>query len=236
MKLTAPLHVLKGKAKELKRSQAIPLSEALNRIAREEGFASWSLLQSKAKAFVPKTQEELLNYLHPCDLLLIGARPGLGKTTLTLQLLLQAVEAGRTCFFFSFEYTQKTLAKKLEDLGQKPGQDASLLKADFSDEISSDYIVRQTKDDIREGSLIAVDYLQLLDQNRNKPPLQKQIEDLKKYAKEKKCIFIFISQIDRAFDQSGQGKPTIKDVRLPNPLDLRLFNKSVFVQDGQISG
>ena len=87
MKLTAPIHVLKGKAKELKRSQGITMAEALNQIAKAEGFNSWGLLQSKAKTFAPKTPEELLECLHPGDLLLIGARPGLGKTILTLQLL-----------------------------------------------------------------------------------------------------------------------------------------------------
>jgi hypothetical protein len=40
MKLTAPLHVLKGKAKELKRSQAITMTEALDQIAKVEGFSS----------------------------------------------------------------------------------------------------------------------------------------------------------------------------------------------------
>jgi len=151
------------------------MAEALDQIAQAEGFNTWSLLQPKVKAFTPKTKEDLLNYLHHGDLLLIGAKPGLDKTTLTLQ-----------------------------------------------------------KGTIAEGSLIAVDYLQLLDQNRSKQSLQKQIEDLKAYAKEKQCIVIFISQIDRAFDEEEQVKPNMGDVRLPNPLDMSLFNKSIFVQNGQI--
>ncbi|MCF8466221.1 MAG: replicative DNA helicase [Sneathiella sp.] len=234
MKLTAPIHVLKGKAKELKRSEAITMTEALDQIAKAEGFNSWSLLQSKVKAFTPKTKEDILSYLHPGDLLLIGARPGLGKTTFTLQLLLQAIKEERICFFFSLEYTQKVLSAKLVELDKKFEPNEPLLKLDLSDEISSDYIMSQTKDTVREGSLIAVDYLQLLDQNRRKPSLQKQIEDLKAYAKEKKCIVIFISQIDRAFDEEERIKPSMEDVRLPNPLDMALFNKSIFVQNGQI--
>lgn len=68
------------------------MTEALDQIAQAEGFNTWSLLQPKVKAFTPKTKEDLLNHLHPGDLLLIDARPGLGKTTLTLQLLLQAIK------------------------------------------------------------------------------------------------------------------------------------------------
>jgi replicative DNA helicase len=234
MKLTAPVHVLKGKAKELKRSQAITMIEALDQVAKAEGFNSWSLLQSKVKAFTPQTKEDLLDYLHPGDLLLIGARPGLGKTTLTLQLLLQAIKEGRLCFFFSLEYTQKMLSARLAELDKEFEPNEPLLKLDLSDEISSDYIMSITKDTVTEGSLIAVDYLQLLDQNRNKPPLQKQVEDLKAYAKEKRCIVIFISQIDRTFDEEERIKPSMEDVRLPNPLDLALFNKSIFVQNSQI--
>jgi len=104
-----------------------------------------------------------------------------------------------------------------------------LLKLDFSDDISSNYIISKTRGIAKEGSLIAVDYLQLLDQQRNKPPLQKQIEDLKAYARKTKCILIFISQIDRAFEEKGHDQPSLEDVRLPNPLNLSLFNKSIFV-------
>ena len=57
------------------------------------------------------------------------------------------------------------------------------------------------------------------------------IDGFCKYADEKKCIFIFISQIDRTFDQQHDQQPGLSDVKLPNPLDLGLFNKSIFVQE-----
>ncbi len=234
MKLTAPVYVLKRRARELKRLTTVTLAEALDQIARVEGYHSWSLLQSKMKAFVPKTTEDILEYLNPGDLVLVGARPGLGKTTLTLQLLSQAIGQGRLCFFFSLEYTHSDVVAKLSQLDATFEQLEESLKLDFSDEISSDYVIDKTSGMVTEGSLIAIDYLQLLDQQRNKPSLQMQVEDLKKYAKETKSIFIFISQIDRTFDQQKEVRPSLADVRLPNPLDLGLFNKSIFVQDGQI--
>lgn len=208
--------------------------DALDQMAMTEGFSSWSLLQSKLKTRVPKTQEDVLGYLNPGDLLLVGARPGLGKTTVTLQTLLQAVREGRRCFFFSLEYTHRTFATKIANLGETIEELRSLLSYDFSDEISADYIIRETSKSVADESVIAVDYLQILDQNRRKPPIQTQIEALKHYAREKRCILIFISQIDRAFDQNDRERPSLADVRLPNPLDLGLFNKSIFVQEERI--
>jgi replicative DNA helicase len=188
-------------------------------------------LQSKAKTYVPKTTQDVLDDLHPGDLMLIGARPGLGKTNLSLRLLLLATKFDRRCFFFSLEYTLDDVLPKLIELDPTFEQHQSLLTLDFSDAISADYIIDQTQDMVVEGSLIAIDYLQLLDQQRNKPPLQRQIERLKSYAREKRCTLIFISQIDRAYDQSARAHPGFADVRLPNPLDLGLFNKSIFVQN-----
>jgi replicative DNA helicase len=231
VELSAPIHVLKSNAKALKCAQSITMVEALDQIAQAEGLPSWSLLQAKAKAYMPQTSEEVLAYLYPGDMLLIGARPGLGKTTLTLQVLLQAIGEGRRCFFFSLEYTHKVLADKLASLDPTYETHKALLTFDFSDDISSDYIIRETEDSIVEGAIIGVDYLQLLDQQRHKPPLQQQIEALKAYAQEKRCIFMFISQIDRVFEQSTRRQPGLDDVRLPNPLDLGLFNKSIFLQE-----
>ena len=45
---------------------------------------------------------------------------------------------------------------------------------------------------------------------------------------------IFISQIDRRFDADDRTQPGLDDVRLPNPLDLGLFNKSIFVEGGRV--
>ena len=53
MKLSAPLYHLKRKAKLLSRAENIPLHEALDRVAKQEGFGAWSLLAAKATATAP---------------------------------------------------------------------------------------------------------------------------------------------------------------------------------------
>lgn len=233
MKLSAPVHILKSRAKELKRSRSITMTEALDEIAQTEGFSSWSLLQAKVRDSIPKKREDILGYLNPGDMMLIASRPGLGKTTFALQILLQAAKENRKCFFFTLEYSHKDVASKVANLDESIGEKHPNLSFDFSDEISSEYVIEQTRSKITEGSLIAIDYLQLLDQKRTNLELQNQVESLKRFANQEKCIVIFISQLDRAFEEKDKARPDLEDVRLPNPLDLSLFNKTMFLHNGK---
>lgn len=54
MKPSRPIHVLRSAAKKAAREQSIKLGEALDRIAREEGYLCWSLLSARN----PKTVEK----------------------------------------------------------------------------------------------------------------------------------------------------------------------------------
>ncbi|MCP4915061.1 MAG: DNA helicase [Oligoflexia bacterium] len=234
MKLSAPIHVLKNQAKKLKAQKSIPLNKALDVIAQREGFSSWSLLNVKNKESLPSKEDEILNYLNDGDLVLIASRPGLGKTTFTLKLLYQALKEERHSFFFSLEYTHRDVAEKMAGIDQDIGHNNPFFKFDFSDEISANYIIERTKELIKPGSLIGIDYLQLLDQKRTNPELQEQVDSLKSFAKEKNCILIFISQVDRKFEY-GEKQPSLEDIRLPNPIDLNLFNKVIFLENDKKS-
>tara|TARA_Y100000590_G_scaffold323369_1_gene366623 strand:- start:330622 stop:331341 length:720 start_codon:yes stop_codon:yes gene_type:complete len=226
VKLSAPIYVLKKKARELKRSEGISLNEALDVVAREEGFSSWSLLASKSEELLPREQGEILGFLNAGDLMLIGARPGHGKTTFALELLVQGMREKRQCFFFSLEYTFKDVLSKVADLDTSIGANNEYLHFDFSDEISASYIIEK----VTPGAVVVVDYLQLLDQVRSKPSLQSQVSELEEFARESGCVLIFISQVDREADGK---KPGLSDVRLPNALDLDVFNKALFIHEGK---
>jgi hypothetical protein len=88
MRLSAPIFRLKRRAKILARVKAIPLNKALDIIAVEEGLSSWSLLASKAMFSAPS--RDLLTTLKPGDMVLLGARPGHGKTMMGLELIAEA--------------------------------------------------------------------------------------------------------------------------------------------------
>lgn len=230
MKLSAPLHLLKSHAKIIKKNNDISITEALNHVAQSEGYLSWSLLQAQQKLVYPNTKREVLEYLNPGDLMLIGARPGLGKTQFALDILFQALDEGRHCYFFSLEYTSTNISTHFNKL-LDDNVNTRYLSVDLSDDISASYIVEKTRNTISTAGIILIDYLQLLDQKRSNPEIQEQIEILKSYAKEMKCIIIFISQLDRSFDENKKSLPKTNDIRMPNEFDLTLFNKLMLIHE-----
>ena len=231
MKLSAPVYRLKRKAKKLARKDDIPHHLALDRVAIGEGFGAWSLLAAKSAETL--SAEGLLARLEPGDLLLIGARPGHGKTLLSLQLAIEAMKAGRRAVFFTLEYTVRDVLGRFRALGVEPAQFEALFTFDDSDAISADHIM-QALAEAPGGTLAIVDYLQLLDRKRGNPELGAQISTLKAFAREKGAILAFISQIDRSYDPAVKPCPDLDDVRLPNPLDLSLFSKSCFLNEGEV--
>ncbi|MDU0342334.1 DNA helicase [Bosea rubneri] len=231
MKLSAPVYRLKRKARELARKENIPLHLALDRIAIGEGFGAWSLLSARSAEML--SAAGLLDRLAPGDLLLIGARPGQGKTLLSLQLAVEAMKAGRRAVFFTLEYTARDVLGRFRALGVEPAQFEALFTFDDSDAINADHIM-QVLADAPDGTLAIVDYLQLLDQKRGNPELGAQISALKAFARERGLILGFISQIDRSYDPVTKPCPDLDDVRLPNSLDLSLFSKACFLNSGEV--
>lgn len=230
MKLSAPVHQLKRKAKILSREKDIPHHEALNRIALDEGYAGWSLLAAKLAAVRPAAR--LYPRLKPGDLLLVGARPGQGKTLFSLELSVEAMKSGNPAVFFTLEYTESDVLERFRAIGADRAAFDALFEFDGSDAIDATYIIERLAAAPR-GTLVVIDYLQLLDQRRESAELMEQVRALKSLAEKDGLIVVCISQIDRSYDPSRKAFPDIGDVRLPNPLDLRLFNKTCFLNKGK---
>ncbi len=228
MRLSAPIYQLKRRARLLSRRENIPLHDAQDRIARAEGLASWSLLANRVARVTPAS--ELLAGLAEGDMLLIGARPGQGKTVVGLQLLLDALREGRRAVFFTLEYTERQAAERFEALAPGLGRVPEIVT---SEEISASYIVRHLAGAPR-GTVAVVDYLQILDQQRSKPALAEQMAVLQGFARGTGVILGFISQIDRAFDPDRAAVPGLGDLRLPNPIPAGLFSKACFLHGGEV--
>jgi replicative DNA helicase len=232
MELSQPIHRLKRRARLLSRREGIPLHAALDRVAREEGYSAWSMLAARSVA--PSPAGVKLSQLADGDLLLLAGRPGQGKTLLSLDLAVQAVKAGRTAVFFTLEYNHAEVLRCVAAIGADPGSLAGKVRIDTSDDISADHIIRQLQSAAR-GTLVIVDYLQLLDQKRENPTLSQQVKALRAFGQERGLVFVFLSQIHRSFDGAGKDVPSLADVRLPNPLDLTLFTKACFVHGDKVS-
>lgn len=231
MRLSSPIYTLKRQAKLLARDNGTKLHKALNQIAAREGFKDWSHLSYSYTKTPPA--KEIMSQLNSGDVVLIGARPGHGKTLLGLELAALAKKNRRIGYVFSLEYNDKDVWDRYEKLGLDPNENDGSIVVDTSDAICAAHIIERLAT-TSEQAFIVVDYLQLLDQKRGNPPLEEQIRALKKYAIVYGAVVVLISQIDRAFELSTSTMPTLADIRLPNPLDLSLFDKKCFIHDGQV--
>lgn len=231
MQFSAPIYVLKRRAKQLARDTDLALHQALDAVARREGCQSWAHLASCWPGDTPA--RSVLSRLEPGDLCLIAARPGHGKTRLGLDLVSKASQLGRKGVFFTIDYHERDVADQFQALGVDPRSNQGDMVTDTSDEISAGHIIRRLSAE-RKPTLSVVDYLQVLDQKRTNPNLQDQMTALRRFVAETGAICMVISQIDRSFDLAGKDMPDLTDIRLPNPLDLSVFSKVFFLHNGHL--
>jgi len=231
MKLSAPVYRLRRNARNLARREKISLSRALDRVATAEGFGSWNLLASFHRNTSPS--KRLLELLQPGELLLLAARPGHGKTRLGLELLDDASRSGLRAVFFSSEYTEKDLAGVGPDVGNNRRARNSIEPV-LSDELCAGTVTASLAGDCG-GPIAVVDYLQVLDQRRSSPELSEQIKTLKAFAGASGARLVVLSQIHRCYDPVRKPLPDWTDVRLPNPVDLSLFDRGCFLNDGKLA-
>ncbi len=231
MRLSAPIYRLKRQAKLLSREQGITLHKALDRVAKGEGFKSWSHLAKRYAEDQPAPH--ILSELVPGDLVLLGARPEHGKTLMALEIITEAMKRGAEGAFFTLDYNEADVVHRLQSIGSDPQTLGTAFLLDTSDEIDADYIVERLKQKPR-GTVVAIDYLQILDQRRSSPDINQQLSTLRSLARKAGHIVILISQIDRKYELTAHHLPALADVRTPNPLDLSLFTKTCFLSDGEV--
>src|SRR3569623_3821094 len=151
MRLSFPVYQLKRRARLLARGENIPLHEALDRIAREEVFGTWSALAARLTADPPG----LLSRLADGDTVLLGARPGQGKTMTGMQLLLAAARDGRRAVFFTLEYTEQQAGGLIRSISDATTDRAPEIVT--SGDICADLIVRHLAG-LPRGTEAVIDY------------------------------------------------------------------------------
>ena len=195
---------------------------------------------------VPTGFSELDNKLagmQDSNLIILAARPGIGKTTLALNIALNvAVKEKLGVGFFSLEMSKEELVDRLlvgqADIDAWRLKTGRLSDADFKKiteamgELSEAPIFIDDTPGIsilemrtkarklmieKKLKLLVVDYLQLADAGRRFDSRVTEVsmisQGLKNLARELKIPVIAISQLSRAVEQRGSKKPQLADLR-----------------------
>jgi replicative DNA helicase len=188
-----------------------------------------------------KYLNETLNGLKCGDLIVIGARPAMGKTSFALNLITQiSKEADKPCIYFSNEMDSFDISMMLlsqhsrvgaKELRKKEFEPDALRKVaraiqelsslnlyiDDSSGFKLENIIRecrQKKTD-QEISLVIIDNLQLVRTTLNQDyadGTNKIMSHLKALALELNCPIIILSQIDRAIENLRNKRPRLSSL------------------------
>jgi replicative DNA helicase len=177
------------------------------------------------------------------DMVLVAARPSMGKTTFSLNLCENAaLRAGKSIVIFSLEMPKEQLAYKL--LCSQANVDMTRLRTGNLDEKDWENIARAagplssakifiddtagiTVMDMRSKcrkiklehgiDMIMIDYLQLMSGSSGSESRQQEVSEIsrsiKALAKEMKCPVIALSQLSRAPEQRADHRPMLSDLR-----------------------
>ena len=179
----------------------------------------------------------------PSDLILIAARPSMGKTAFVLNVAQHmAFKEGQTVAIFSLEMSKEQLVNRLFSLESKV--DAQLLRTgNLSDEdwakliegaavVGKSNLIIDDTPGISVGELrskcrkfkleqnlgiIIIDYLQLMTGSKRAESRQQEISDisrnLKAIARELNVPVVALSQLSRAVEQRPDHRPMLSDLR-----------------------
>lgn len=180
--------------------------------------------------------------LQPSDLVLIAARPAMGKTSFALNIATNAaVRYNVPVAIFSLEMSKEQLANRIlssealisseklrtaelndEDMAKLAGSINTLSKAPIYIDDTAGITVSEIKAKCRrlkmknQLGLVVIDYLQLIQGNSREGRQQEVSENsrfLKIMAKELNIPVITLSQLSRAPDQRTDHHPMLSDLR-----------------------
>ena len=193
--------------------------------------------------------DNLTNGLHPGQMIIVAARPGIGKSTLALDIARHAaVKHHKTAVIFSLEMSKTEITMRL--LSAEAGIRLSQMRSGTMSEQDWQKIVRRmteisdaplfiddspnmTMMEIRAKArrlkqrndlkLIVVDYLQLMTSGKRVESRQQEVSEfsrqMKLLAKELEVPVIAISQLNRGPEQRTDKRPMLSDLRESGSLE-----------------
>lgn len=190
-----------------------------------------------------KYLDNMTSGLQRSDLIILAARPAMGKTAFALSLALNAAVKGKaSVMVFSLEMSKEQLGQRLLSMESKVGMQAlktgKLERRDWDDiNIALDILskarihiddtaginIMEMKSKCRrlkaeEGlDLVVIDYLQLMNPEGKSDSRTQEISvisrNLKLLARELDCPVLVLSQLSRAPEQRTDHRPMLSDLR-----------------------
>lgn len=187
--------------------------------------------------------DKITNGLQNSDLILLAARPGVGKTSFSMNILVHAAtELNKKCAIFSLEMSKEQLMQRAVcslakvDMGKalkgemdaeewkriwaasKKLEQSGLYVDDSSMTTPADLLSKCRRLKMQDGlDLVMVDYIQLMTSARKADNRQLEISDisrtLKIAAKELNVPIIVLSQLSRAVESRQDHRPLLSDLR-----------------------
>ena len=188
-----------------------------------------------------KGLDNLLNGLHGSDLMILAARPAMGKTSFAMNIVEAVASQGYTCAVFSLEMGKEQLAQRLTcslaGVSMENALKGKMNKTEWLKIAKAREILSNAKIFIDDSSLITaeqilskcrrlkkksgldfvmVDYIQLMSTSKKLDSRQQEIQDisrnLKILAKELNVPVLALSQLSRAVE-TRKGRPQLSDLR-----------------------
>lgn len=186
--------------------------------------------------------DERTKGFHAGELIVIAARPGMGKTNMALNIIAAYLRRQQTVLMFSLEMTTNELCGRMLPIMSTGLSYNKSLSAQFNEEewtqvnnfigtinqgkglnIDDDASVsiadiraRSRKVKQRNGlDLIVVDYMGLVDAPGRSPTevVENVSKGLKRLAKAMKCPVVALSQLSRKCDERPDKRPILSDLR-----------------------
>ena len=176
------------------------------------------------------------------DLIIIGARPSMGKTANAMSIILNMINAGIKVGFFSLEMSLRQIGQRFISMQSEIAHECIKLnnvqdndRHKYLDAIKtlreSNLVVNdkaglnvyEIKSQVRqlynEGKIeiVFIDYLQLVYGTGNEPSREREVtfivQELKNLAKELQIPIVLLSQLNRATEMRANNKPKLSDLR-----------------------
>jgi replicative DNA helicase len=193
--------------------------------------------------------DDLTNGLHPGQLVIVAARPGVGKSTLALDLARAAsIKNGLSSVIFSLEMSQLEITMRLLSAeagvplshirgGRMSDQDWNRVSAKMGQVSEAPMFIddspNMTMMEIRAKArrlkqrhdlkLILIDYIQLMTSGKKVESRQVEVSEfsrqLKLLAKELDVPVVALSQLNRGPEQRNDKRPMLSDLRESGSLE-----------------